>query len=251
MSWESLYLCSFFRPKFQPAGRPVTTTLLTSQPIMTGLTTNIMTLVVAAVEIISAAAIHLSIMTAFVLLGAQLAAALPLASAPPVLAVTDAITDLQVMLAAGLIMNTVVPGEQAAEPMGDIATDISIAPVPVPVAAVLTAVGPVGLLTMLVQAASIVPAVRATLNALPAFAATDAGTALQVIPAILTMNTIMAVRGEQPLEMTPGINTVQDLDIVPEAVLVVAAPMVVGQVGPAGLSMIPAALLNTVPEAVV
>jgi len=249
LSWESLYLCSFFRPKFQPAGRPVTTTLLTSRLITMVPITNTMILVLLP-GTISVAAIRLYIIRV-VLLGVQLVAVLLLVSAPPVPAVTGAIIDLRAILAADLIMNMTVLGEQAVAPMEDIATDIDIVPGPAPVAAVLTAAGPAGILTTLVQAASIVPAARVIPNVLPVLAATDVVTDPQAIPATPTMNIITVVLGDTLLEMMQDISIVQDLDIAPDPAPVAAVLTAAGPAGLAGPFTLLAALPNTAQAAVV
>ncbi len=85
-----------------------------------GLTTHITTIVMLQ-RIISVAAIRLIIIH-LALIIVQLAAVLRLVSVRPALAVTGVIIALRVMLAADLIMNTimVVLGEQVVELMEDI-----------------------------------------------------------------------------------------------------------------------------------
>lgn len=114
--------------------------LLTSQPTGMVLITNITILVVLQVRrIISVVATRLSIIRA-VLLIVQLVAVLHLVSVPLVFVATGAIIGLPVMLAI-LIMIMVVLGGQAAETMGDIVTDIDIAPDTAPAVQAPTAVG--------------------------------------------------------------------------------------------------------------
>jgi len=107
--------------------------------------TNTMMIVVLRVRRIISVAVTRLIIIRVVLPGAQPVAGPRLVSVLPVLVATGATTDLQVTLAADLIMNMVVLGEQVVEQMEGIVTDIDIVPVPVPAAAAPTVVGQVGM----------------------------------------------------------------------------------------------------------